>query len=267
MGTGGEPTGVVDTQEALLEPATVREDLSSRSGPPGNIVENGGDPDPRQKGPLPGGEVALSKEELLPPTERDEVEMPASRTNHEIACSLRRATGPRFLAVYLAGLVLVVLALGVYIAVLKSSQCPDPQVHAPDEASRAENVKNGEVLPPCGEGWIWFRNKCYFFSEVEATWDYAKHACASWNSSLAAIDNQREMDFMMRYKGEIDHWIGLRRESGQAWKLVNGTEFINWFTIRDYSECAFLNSNVRSSDCDSKHHWICTTTTKAQSDA
>ncbi|XP_069506608.1 C-type lectin domain family 2 member D-like [Ambystoma mexicanum] len=219
MGIGGNPTGVVNTQ----------------------------------KGPHPSNEDALSKEGLLPPAK-----ILVSRTNHNLRCLLRRATGPRFLAVYLAGLVLVVLALGAYIAVLKSSQCPDPQVHAPDVASSAENVKNSEVLPPCGDEWIWFRNKCYFFSEKEENWDDAKHACASLNSSLAAIENQREMDFVMRYKGKRDHWIGLRRDSGQAWKWVNGTEFSNWFTINDYSDCVFLNSVVQSSECYSKLNWICT---------
>ncbi|XP_069506605.1 early activation antigen CD69-like isoform X1 [Ambystoma mexicanum] len=217
MGIGGDPTGVVDTQ----------------------------------KGPHPGSEDALSKEGLLPLAE-----IPAPRTNHNVRCLLRRATGPRFLAVYLAGLVLVVLALGVYIAVLKSSQCPDAQVQAEEEASRAENV-NSEVLPPCGEGWIWFRNKCYYFSEQEANWTDAEHACASLNSSLAVIDNQREMDFVRRYKGKRDHWIGLRRDSGQPWKWANGTEFSNWFTIKDFSDCAFLNSIVQSSECYSTLNWIC----------
>ncbi|XP_069506587.1 C-type lectin domain family 2 member D-like [Ambystoma mexicanum] len=227
MGIGGDPTGVVDPE----------------------------------KGPLPGREDASSKEGLLRPPE-----IPAARTNHNVRCLLRRVTGTRFLAVYLAVLVLVVLALGVYIAVLKSSQCPDPQVQATGVASRAENVKNSEVLPPCGDGWIWFRNTCYYFSEEEANWDAAKHACASFNSSLAVIDNQREMDFVMRYKGKRDHWIGLRRDSDQPWKWVNGTEFSNWFTIRDYSECAFLNHLARSSECYSKMNWICTTT-KGHSDA
>ncbi|XP_069506600.1 uncharacterized protein [Ambystoma mexicanum] len=190
-----------------------------------------------QKGPQPGREDASFNVGLLWP-----LEIPAARKDRELACFLRRATGPRFLAVYISVLVLVILVLAACIAVLKSSQCPDPQGHAPDVASRAENpqapatgvassaenAKNSEVLPPCGDGWIWFRNKCYFFSEVDANWDAAKQACASWNSSLAVIDNQREMDFVMRYKGERDHWIGLRRDSDQPWKWVNGTEFDNW---------------------------------------
>ncbi|XP_069506609.1 C-type lectin domain family 2 member D3-like [Ambystoma mexicanum] len=206
-------------------------------------------------------------------------EVPTIGYNHKLTSCLRRATETRFLAVYLAGLVLVILALGVYIAVLKSSQCPDPQAHATDVASSAENPQdqatgvasnsenaNREVLPPCGEGWIWFRSKWYFFSEAEANWTDAEHACASLHSSLAVIDNQREMDFVMRYKGEIDHWIGLRRDSDQPWRWVNGTEFSNWFEIRDYSECAFLNTFARSSGCHSKMNWICTRT-KAPSDA
>ncbi|XP_069506603.1 C-type lectin domain family 7 member A-like [Ambystoma mexicanum] len=204
----------------------------------------------------------------------------------ELKSLLRRATGPRFLAVYLAVLVLVILALGAYIAVLKSSQCPDPQAHATGVASRAENpqahatgvgsraenpqahatgvasraenVKNSEVLPPCGDEWIWFRKKCYFFSQVEANWDAAEHACASWKSSLAVIDNQREMDFMMRYNGKFDHWIGLRRDYGQHWIWVNGSEFNNWFQIKDVSDYAFLDhDHVGSAERHNVRNWIC----------
>ncbi|XP_069506573.1 C-type lectin domain family 2 member D-like isoform X3 [Ambystoma mexicanum] len=180
-------------------------------------------------------------------------------TDHKRKSFLRNVTGTPYLTAVTVGVsLLFVLALGACIAVLQRSQCPDEPAHAEDEAIRVENVKNSEVLPPCRDGWLGYLDKCYFFSEKEANWDDAKHVCASWNSSLAAIDNQREMDFVMRYKGEIDHWIGLRRDSGQAWKWVNGTEFSNWFIIGDYSECAFLGSFVGSSGCHSKHNWICT---------
>ncbi|XP_069506604.1 uncharacterized protein [Ambystoma mexicanum] len=210
----------------------------------------------------------------------------ASPGDDELKSLLRRATGHRFLAVYLAVLVLVILALGAYIAVLKRSQCPDPQGHSTDVASsaenpqvqatgvassaenpqahatgvasRAENVKTSEVLPPCGDGWIWFRNKCYFFSQVEANWDDAKHACASWNSSLAVIDNQREMDFLMRYNGIFDHWIGLWRDSGHRWVWVNGSEFNKWFQIEDFSDYAFLNHDrIGSAERHNVRNWIC----------
>ncbi|XP_069506576.1 early activation antigen CD69-like isoform X1 [Ambystoma mexicanum] len=208
---------------------------------------------------LSGPRCPLSRRPLLPPELDTLCYEGATVNDHKRKSFLRNVTGTPYLTAVTVGVsLLFVLALGACIAVLLRSQCPDEPAHAEDEAIRVENVKNSEVLPPCRDGWLGYLDKCYFFSEKEANWDDAKHVCASWNSSLAAIDNQREMDFVMRYKGEIDHWIGLRRDSGQAWKWVNGTEFSNWFIIGDHSECAFLGSFVGSSGCHSKHHWICT---------
>ncbi|KAJ1122103.1 hypothetical protein NDU88_000607 [Pleurodeles waltl] len=95
---------------------------------------------------------------------------------------------------------------------------------------------NGEyikLLPSCGYGWIWYHSKCFYFSEVERNWTEAEGLCGALDSSLAMIDTQEELTFMLRYKGDSHHWIGLRRDSKtQPWMWVNGTKFNNWFTGR-----------------------------------
>ncbi|XP_069099016.1 C-type lectin domain family 2 member B-like isoform X2 [Pleurodeles waltl] len=140
--------------------------------------------------------------------------------------------------------------------VLKGRQCSEqPQT----KGALSTAGKDVVVLPPCGDGWIWYQYKCYYFSEDEGDWTAAKDSCAALNSSLALIDTQKELDFMLRYKGFRYHWIGLQRESSQQWKWVNGTEFSNWFVVADYSECAYLgHDRVKSVECYSKSKWICT---------
>uniref|UniRef100_A0A8C3HVR5 C-type lectin domain-containing protein n=1 Tax=Chrysemys picta bellii TaxID=8478 RepID=A0A8C3HVR5_CHRPI len=83
--------------------------------------------------------------------------------------------------------------------------------------------------PSCPDGWIGHLGKCFYFSEAEENWTNSQSHCSALGASLAVIGTQQEMDFLMRYKGRFDHWIGLRREPDQPWMWTNGTEFNNWW--------------------------------------
>ncbi|XP_043384973.1 C-type lectin domain family 2 member E-like isoform X2 [Chelonia mydas] len=112
--------------------------------------------------------------------------------------------------------------------------------------------------PACPDGWIGYLGKCYYFSQAEGNWTYSQNNCSALGASLAVIDTQQEMDFLMHYKGPSDHWIGLRRELDQHWMWTNGTEFNDWFTIEGGGLCAFAdNGKIASSNCSSGGHWIC----------
>uniref|UniRef100_A0A8C0QN32 C-type lectin domain-containing protein n=1 Tax=Chelonoidis abingdonii TaxID=106734 RepID=A0A8C0QN32_CHEAB len=76
--------------------------------------------------------------------------------------------------------------------------------------------------PCCLDGWVGYRGKCYYFSEAEGTWDSSQSFCSSLNASLAGIDTEKDLTFIMRYKGVSEFWIGLKRESAQLWRWVNG---------------------------------------------
>ncbi|XP_078511731.1 uncharacterized protein LOC144770829 isoform X2 [Lissotriton helveticus] len=157
--------------------------------------------------------------------------------------------------------VLVIAGLVACLVVLRSNQHIEQQIQINGvQSSAAERGKGVGVLPPCGHGWIWYRNKCYYFSEAEGTWTEAKDSCAALDSALAMIDTQKELNFMLRYKGDYNHWIGLRREdNSQLWTWVNGTKFNKWFTVSDTSECAYLSyGQVKSLECDITNKWICT---------
>ncbi|XP_078511727.1 uncharacterized protein LOC144770827 [Lissotriton helveticus] len=130
-------------------------------------------------------------------------------------------------------------------------------------ARAGKNVKDVNVLPPCGDDWIWYRNKCFYFSEAEGDWMEAEDSCTALNSTLALIDTQQELNLMLLHKGDYNHWIGLRRDNEtQPWMWVNGTKFNNWFTVSDASECAYLSyGKVKSLECHIINKWVCTKVT------
>ncbi|XP_053903507.1 C-type lectin domain family 2 member D-like [Malaclemys terrapin pileata] len=114
------------------------------------------------------------------------------------------------------------------------------------------------LVTACPDGWIRYLGKCYYFSEAEANWTNSQSHCSALGASLAVIDTQQEMNFMMRYKEPHNYWIGLQRELNQPWKWTSGTEFNNWFQIAGEGSCAFANSgHVSSSGCSRDRRWIC----------
>nr|XP_023969462.1 C-type lectin domain family 2 member A-like [Chrysemys picta bellii] len=122
-------------------------------------------------------------------------------------------------------------------------------------------AKKPEPCPSCSacpDGWVRYLEKCYYFSQAEGNWTYSQSHCSALGASLAVIDTQQEMDFVVRYKDPSDYWIGLQRELDQPWKWANGTKFNNWFQIAGEGTCAFANSgHVSSSGCSRDAHWIC----------
>uniref|UniRef100_A0A8C3XI18 C-type lectin domain-containing protein n=1 Tax=Chelydra serpentina TaxID=8475 RepID=A0A8C3XI18_CHESE len=102
------------------------------------------------------------------------------------------------------------------------------------------------------------QGKCYYFSEAEGTWDSSQSLCASLNASLAEIDTQKDLTFIMRYKGISEYWIGLKRVSARTWQWVNGEQFNDLFTVRGEGDCAYLSDGFAASSwCSTKRYWIC----------
>ncbi|XP_075769570.1 C-type lectin domain family 2 member D-like isoform X1 [Pelodiscus sinensis] len=113
-------------------------------------------------------------------------------------------------------------------------------------------------VPSCPDGWVGYQGQCYFFSEEERNWTASQSYCSSHGASLAGIDGTQEMAFLLRYKGSVYHWIGLRREPSQPWRWPNGTEFDSRFEIRGGGDCAYLNdSGVSTSSCATETKWVC----------
>uniref|UniRef100_A0A8C3F896 C-type lectin domain-containing protein n=1 Tax=Chrysemys picta bellii TaxID=8478 RepID=A0A8C3F896_CHRPI len=88
--------------------------------------------------------------------------------------------------------------------------------------------------PSCPHNWVGYGGKCYYFSEAGENWNNSQSNCSSFGASLAAIDTPQEMTFLLRCKGKLDHWLGLRREQDQPWKWFNGTK------LNDLLQLSFL---------------------------
>ncbi|XP_050776875.1 C-type lectin domain family 2 member D-like [Gopherus flavomarginatus] len=128
------------------------------------------------------------------------------------------------------------------------------------EGLLASKLSSADLCPPaCTDGWIGYRGKCYYFSETEGSWTYVQRLCSSFGASLAGIDSEQELMFLLRHKDIHEHWIGLWREQGQPWKWTNSTEFNDLFQIRGGGDCAYLNDEkgVSSSRCYMERRWIC----------
>uniref|UniRef100_A0A8D2P536 C-type lectin domain-containing protein n=1 Tax=Zosterops lateralis melanops TaxID=1220523 RepID=A0A8D2P536_ZOSLA len=120
----------------------------------------------------------------------------------------------------------------------------------------------------CPFDWIWYRGKCYYFSEVEGNWTSSQDNCSALGASLATLDSMEDLSFVMRYKGISEHWIGLLREDEeQPWQWVNRLTSISpvsyvlctsRFQIHGGGLCAYLDDNgLSSSHCSTERSWIC----------
>ncbi|XP_008047284.1 C-type lectin domain family 2 member B [Carlito syrichta] len=119
-------------------------------------------------------------------------------------------------------------------------------------------AKNQVPKGCCPDKWIGFQRKCYYFSEKEANWTSSRDNCATEDAFLTKIDTQQEMNFLRRYKGNSDHWIGLTMINNQTGNWVDGTKFNNWFKVRGREECAYLNDDgAATARCYPERKWIC----------
>uniref|UniRef100_A0A2K5QYC8 C-type lectin domain family 2 member D n=1 Tax=Cebus imitator TaxID=2715852 RepID=A0A2K5QYC8_CEBIM len=85
----------------------------------------------------------------------------------------------------------------------------------------------------CPESWIGFQRKCFYFSDDTKNWTSSQRFCDSQDANLALVENFQELNFLLRYKGPSDHWIGLSREQDQPWKWTNGTEWTRLLAIKE----------------------------------
>ncbi|XP_063174887.1 C-type lectin domain family 2 member D-like isoform X1 [Chroicocephalus ridibundus] len=147
--------------------------------------------------------------------------------------------------VVLAVLVVLVLALAVAVAVLAAGRCGgDPAVPA-------------ALVLACPDDWVWYRNVCYYLSRAEGSWEWSQEQCSSHGASLAMPRREGEMEFLWRLKGNVDYWLGLRRQ-GERLQWVNGSSFNQTFEVHGQGECAYLyDGAVASAGCSQSRPYIC----------
>ncbi|XP_072704184.1 C-type lectin domain family 2 member B-like isoform X2 [Ciconia boyciana] len=147
-------------------------------------------------------------------------------------------------ALVLAVLVALVLALAMALAVV-SGRC---------EGNAGLPV--AQVLA-CPDDWVGYRNVCYYLSREEGSWDWSQEQCSSHGASLAVLKRDWEKEFLLRLKGNIDYWLGLRRQ-GEHLEWVDGSSFNDTFLVRGQGVCVYLNEHaVASSSCSQLRPYLC----------
>ncbi|NXJ57298.1 CLC2B protein, partial [Spizaetus tyrannus] len=63
----------------------------------------------------------------------------------------------------------------------------------------------------CPDGWVGYRQVCYYFSRAEGSWEWSQDHCSLLGASLAVPMREWEMEFLRLLKGKADYWLGLRR--------------------------------------------------------
>ncbi|XP_052028874.1 C-type lectin domain family 2 member D11-like [Apodemus sylvaticus] len=141
----------------------------------------------------------------------------------------------------IAVLTVAVVALSVAITVRKTEQI---------------SIKN--TYGVCPGNWIGFGKKCFHFSEYSRNWTSSQTFCMAQGAQLARFDNVEELNFLARYKGFFDHWIGLQRESSeQPWRWTDNTEYNNLIPIHGDEKYGFLSDRISSSRDYLNRKWIC----------
>nr|XP_034367369.1 C-type lectin domain family 2 member D11-like isoform X2 [Arvicanthis niloticus] len=119
------------------------------------------------------------------------------------------------------------------------------------------SIKKMDTL--CPSNWIGVGNKCFYFSEYSSNWTSSQDFCMAQGAQLARIDSLEELNFLRRYKGIFDHWIGLHRESSEhPWKWTDNTEYNKLVPIQGVENYAYLNSHgLNSARVYVNRRWIC----------
>ncbi|XP_023563174.1 C-type lectin domain family 12 member A isoform X2 [Octodon degus] len=65
----------------------------------------------------------------------------------------------------------------------------------------------GHKCKPCPNSWIWYKNNCYFFSEISKTWQESERSCSAQNASLLQTDDNIILEFVD--KRSRVYWMGL----------------------------------------------------------
>ncbi|XP_052577542.1 C-type lectin domain family 2 member E-like [Peromyscus californicus insignis] len=127
------------------------------------------------------------------------------------------------------------------------------------EKEKKERVSIKNICAVCPKDWIGFRSKCFYFSEDMRNWTFSQTFCMAQEAHLAQFDSLDELNFLMRYKGDSAHWIGLHRESTQhPWRWTDNTEYNNLVPIRGEGERAYLSDRGISNGRDrTPRKWIC----------
>nr|XP_042130110.1 C-type lectin domain family 2 member D11-like isoform X5 [Peromyscus maniculatus bairdii] len=98
---------------------------------------------------------------------------------------------------------------------------------------KKEQISIKNTCAACPRDWIGFWSKCFYFSENTSNWTFSQTLCMELEAQLARFDSLEELNFLKRYKGTFDYWIGLRRNSPEhPWRWTDNTEYNSLYVLK-----------------------------------
>ncbi|XP_068520348.1 C-type lectin domain family 2 member B-like isoform X2 [Anas acuta] len=180
------------------------------------------------------------QEEVLNPPRDEENQYKGDSSPHGMGRKCH--CGQKLLAPLCVVLIVLVLALLVALVVVQQ------QSHS----------SHPQFSHECPDKWICLQRKWYWFSLNRSDWNTSLEKCKVLEASLTSIDSQEELDFIKRYMGQANHWVGLHKEDNGQWRWTNGTAFNNRSELRGGGPCAYINQeNISSALCHTEKYWIC----------
>ncbi|XP_054663711.1 C-type lectin domain family 2 member B-like [Grus americana] len=160
---------------------------------------------------------------------------PDKRTHRRV---LGKRCGP-----YLAYILVVVVVLALAAALPVQS------------AGRHEGCPT--LVLACPDDWVGYRKVCYYLSNEEGSWEWSQEWCSSHGASLAVLQREWEMEFLLRLKGNTDVWLGLQRQ-GERLEWVDGSSFNQRIPVQGQEPCLFLKDHdLWSSSCSKQRPYVC----------
>uniref|UniRef100_I3MWG4 Fc epsilon receptor II n=1 Tax=Ictidomys tridecemlineatus TaxID=43179 RepID=I3MWG4_ICTTR len=92
-------------------------------------------------------------------------------------------------------------------------------------------ASKGTTCNTCPEGWLHFRQKCYYFGQGAKRWVQARFTCDDLEGRLVSIHSQEEQDFLTKRANKRGSWIGLRDldlEGEFIWMDGSPLDYSNW---------------------------------------
>ncbi|XP_030042844.1 C-type lectin domain family 2 member B-like [Microcaecilia unicolor] len=118
-----------------------------------------------------------------------------------------------------------------------------------------------EKCDPCPEGWVWYAEKCYYFSDIQGYWNSSQEYCSRYNGTLAILKSKQEMIMIEHFK-DHKYWVGIiKRPDGWWW--LDGSLFSRFPFLNNDSSlgCQYLNRGYfYEFNCMTAQHWMCTRT-------
>uniref|UniRef100_A0A0N4ZIX6 EGF-like domain-containing protein n=1 Tax=Parastrongyloides trichosuri TaxID=131310 RepID=A0A0N4ZIX6_PARTI len=133
------------------------------------------------------------------------------------------------------------------------------------------------VIRPCDDDWMSFNGHCWLFVDDYVDWDSARKSCGNVNSFLGTIYDKKDQDFLDKYSGDFEFWIGLNdiKNNGTfVWDQndnnplpLSTNSFTNWGPNEPnlshnciYDSVISLNNSSRgwkSASCTDKKYYVC----------